>query len=50
MDTLYQNILIPVDGSQQSIDAFKRGIEQAKAWKSKVYLVQVLPEKMWALT
>lgn len=45
MDTLYQNILIPVDGSQQSIDAFKRGIEQAKVWKSKVYLVQVLPEE-----
>lgn len=45
MDTLYQNILIPVDGSQQSIDAFKRGIEQAKVWNSKVYLVQVLPEE-----
>lgn len=42
MDALYQNILLPVDGSQQSIDAFKTGISQAKAWGSDVYLVQVL--------
>ncbi|HLR92070.1 MAG TPA: universal stress protein [Atopostipes sp.] len=42
MKVLYPNILIPVDGSQQSINAFKNGIEQAKAWGSKVYLVQVL--------
>lgn len=40
----YQNILLPVDGSQQSIDAFRRGISEAKQWKSKVYLVRVLKE------
>lgn len=42
VDALYQNVLLPVDGSQQSIDAFKKGIMQAKAWGSRVYLVQVL--------
>ena len=45
MDTIYQNILIPVDGSQQSIDAFKRGVQQAKIWGSKIFLVQVLPDE-----
>lgn len=44
MKKLYKNILLPVDGSQQSIDAFKKGVQQAKAWKSNVFLVQVLPE------
>lgn len=42
MSPLYNNILLPVDGSQQSIDAFKKGISQAKIWGSQVYLVQVL--------
>lgn len=42
MTPLYRNILLPVDGSQQSIDAFKKGINQAKVWESNVYLVQVL--------
>lgn len=45
MEDIYQNILIPVDGSQESIDAFKRGIQQAKGWNSKVFLVQVLPDE-----
>ena len=45
MDAIYQNILIPVDGSQQSIDAFKRGVQQAKVWSSKIFLVQVLPNE-----
>lgn len=45
MENLYQNILIPVDGSQESIDAFKGGIQQAKALGSKIFLVQVLTEE-----
>lgn len=45
MEAVYKNILLPVDGSQQSIDAFKSGIKQAKKWGSKVYVVQVLPEE-----
>lgn len=44
MEAVYKNILLPVDGSQQSIDAFKKGIIQAKAWGSQIYLVQVLPD------
>lgn len=45
MTKIYENILLPVDGSQQSIDAFKRGIELAKLWNSNVYLVRVLKEE-----
>lgn len=45
MEKLYQNILLPVDGSQQSIDAFKTGIRQAKIWSSNVFLVQVLSDE-----
>lgn len=45
MNAIYQNILIPVDGSQQSIDAFKNGVQQAKVWGSKIFLVQVLPDE-----
>ena len=44
MANLYNHILLPVDGSQQSIDAFKTGVHQAKNWNSRVYVVQVLPE------
>lgn len=45
MSTVYSNILISVDGSQQSIDAFKTGIREAKKWGSpKVYVVQVISE------
>lgn len=39
-----KNIMLPVDGSQQSIDAFKRGIEYASEMNSSVYLVQVFKE------
>lgn len=39
-----KNIMLPVDGSQQSIDAFKRGIEYASELNSSVYLVQVFKE------
>lgn len=45
MVSMYKNILLPVDGSQQSIDAFKVGIRQAKAWDSQVYLTQVLADE-----
>lgn len=45
MKAIYPNMLIPVDGSQQSIDAFKNGIEQAKNWGSKVFLVQILSDE-----
>ena len=45
MEKLYQNILLPVDGSQQSIDAFKTGIRQAKIWGSNVFLVQLLSDE-----
>ena len=44
MSALYRNILLPVDGSQQSIDAFKSGIQLAKILDSKVYLVLVLKD------
>lgn len=44
MEPVYKNILLPVDGSQQSIDAFKSGVKQAKMWGSEIYLVQILPE------
>ena len=42
MTKIYKNILLPVDGSQQSIDAFKRGVLLAKQWDSNVYLVRVV--------
>src|SRR5699024_390371 len=44
MENFYQNIMLPVDGSQESIDAFKRGIQQAKLWGSHIFLVHVLQE------
>lgn len=44
MSTVYRNILLPVDGSQQSIDAFKSGVLLAKKLESNVYLVLVLDE------
>jgi len=44
MEDIYQNILLPVDGSQESINAFKQGIQQAKLWGSRVFLVHVLPK------
>lgn len=44
MTKIYKNILLPVDGSQQSIDAFKRGVLLAKQWDSNVYLVRVVKD------
>lgn len=45
MNPIYRNILIPVDGSQQSINAFKNGIKQSKVWDNpNIYLVQVIEE------
>ncbi|UUX34485.1 universal stress protein [Fundicoccus culcitae] len=44
MTNIYKNILIPVDGSQQSIDAFKNGVHLAKKLESNVYLVRVLKD------
>lgn len=44
MTKIYKNILLPVDGSQQSIDAFKRGVFLAKQWDSNVYLVRVVKD------
>lgn len=38
------NILLPVDGSQQSIDGFKAGIKYAKQLDANVYLVMVFKE------
>lgn len=45
MEKLYRNILLPVDGSQQSIDAFKTGVRIAKSLGSDVYLVQVIKDE-----
>lgn len=39
-----KNIMLPVDGSQQSIDAFKKGVEYAKKLESEVYVVQIFKE------
>lgn len=50
MTEMYRNILLPVDGSQQSIDAFKRGVSIAKGWKSEVYLVRVFKDMNDGLT
>ncbi len=45
MKAIYQNVLISVDGSQQSIDAFKTGIREIKKWGySNIYLVQVISD------
>lgn len=44
MSEMFQNILLPVDGSQQSIDAFKKGVSQAKKLGSQVYLVRVIKD------
>lgn len=44
MSKIYENILLPVDGSQQSIDSFKRGVRLAREWDSNVYLVRVVKE------
>lgn len=44
MPVRYESIMLPIDGSQQSIDAFKKGIELAKGWNSKVYLVRVIAD------
>lgn len=39
-----KKIMLPVDGSQQSIDAFKKGIAYAKKLESEVYVVQIFKE------
>lgn len=44
MENLYRNILLPVDGSLQSVNAFKNGVRIAKSIGSNVYLVQVIKE------
>jgi len=44
MEGVYRNILLPVDGSEESINAFKKGVRQAQTWGSNLYLVQVIPE------
>lgn len=38
----YQNILVPVDGSENSIIAIQHAINLAKAFHSKITIVQVL--------
>ena len=38
----YQNILVPVDGSETSFAAVKQAAELAKAFGSKITVVQVL--------
>ena len=45
MENIYPNVLISVDGSQQSIDAFKTGIREVASWgSSNIYLVQIISE------
>lgn len=38
----YQNILVPVDGSEESYSAIGHAINLAKAFQSKITIVQVL--------
>lgn len=38
----YQNILVPVDGSETSFSAVKKAAELAKAFNAKITVVQVL--------
>ena len=44
VDAKAKNILLPVDGSQQSIDSFKQGMRITRQWDSNVYLVRVVKE------
>ena len=42
VEIIYPNVLIGVDGSQQSIDAFKTAIREVSKWgSSNIYVVQV---------
>lgn len=38
----YKRILVPVDGSETSISAFKQGVDIAKRNKAELYLVAIL--------
>jgi nucleotide-binding universal stress UspA family protein len=38
----YQNILVPVDGSELSLNVIQHAVELAKAFNSKVTVVQVM--------
>ena len=38
----YQNILVPVDGSELSLSIVKHAVELAKAFNSKITVVQVM--------
>ena len=38
----YQNILIPIDGSETSLSAIQHAVEFSKAFKSKITIVQVM--------
>ena len=38
----YQNILVPVDGSETSLSVVKHAVEFAKAFNSKITVVQVM--------
>lgn len=45
----YQNILVPVDGSENSIIAIQHAINLAKAFHSKITIVQVLTIDSWRI-
>ena len=46
VEIIYPNVLISVDGSQQSIDAFKTTIREVSKWgSSNIYVVQVISEE-----
>lgn len=46
VEIIYPNVLISVDGSQQSIDAFKTAIREVSKWgSSNIYVVQVISEE-----
>ena len=38
----YQNILVPIDGSETSLTVVKHAVDLAKAFNSKITVVQVL--------
>lgn len=45
MSREYQRILVPVDGSQQSINAFKKAVQIAKRNQAELHLVTIVDKQ-----
>ena len=46
---MYKNIIIAMDGSENAKTALDRAVELAKMNKAKLYIVNVIATRTWAI-